>query len=176
MIWREIPPPISKGCPFAFSTVDRLDFFFFFKASQSSVFNHIMAFPRAASLWLQGSGFFTKKKKKRAMPFNFCPQFVQFMVCCRGQIPVSLLDSTLPSSALTLKDNIWSWDLIFSIKLRPWYPLYTKRHQSHLLISLCSPFCTFHTKELSLWNVPPAALSRGIMALHSLLLVQNHAY
>lgn len=51
--------PISKGCPFAFSTAARLNFSFF-KAPQSSVFNHIMAFPLKAWPWLQGLGSKTK--------------------------------------------------------------------------------------------------------------------
>ena len=114
-------PPVSKGCPFAFSTADRLDFFFLQSLPKLCVLLYYCFSPRSPR-YDAGPRFKKKKKKKkkRAMPFNFCPQFVQFTVCCRGQIPVSLSDSTLPSSALTLKDKIWSWDLILSIKLRLW--------------------------------------------------------
>lgn len=51
--------PFSKGCPFAFFHSSEIKLSFF-KAPQSSVFNHIMAFPLKAWPWLQGLGSKTK--------------------------------------------------------------------------------------------------------------------
>lgn len=150
--------PISKGCPFAFSTVDRLDFFSS-KPPKALCLITLWHFPHCLGM-VAGLRF-----KNQAMPFNFYQQFVQFMVCCQGQNPVSLSDSSLLSSSLTLKDKIWSrWNLIFNIKLRPWSQ--SIQNAINHIFNLPPLFlCTFHMEELTLITVKclPAALSRGFV-------------
>lgn len=88
MIWRRISPPlpISKECPFAFCTADRLDFFFFpSKPPKALCLITLWHFPHCLGL-VAGLRF-----KNQATPFNFYPLFVQFMVCCQRHNPAPLL-------------------------------------------------------------------------------------
>lgn len=141
MIWEEFFP-ISKGCPFASSIVDRLDFFFSSKPPKALCLITLWHFPHSLGM-VAGLRF-----KKPSYAFQILPAICTIHGLLLGTESCITLKSSLLSSTLTLEDKIWSrWDLIFNFKLRSWsQSIQNAINQS--LISLCSHFALFTLRNL----------------------------
>lgn len=96
-------PPHFKGVSFCFYHGSKIKLSFF-KAPQSSVFNHIMAFPLKAWAWLQGLGSKTKPCLSISTHnlYNSCS-------AVRDGIPYHPQIRPTHCQTLTLKEKYPSW-------------------------------------------------------------------